>query len=83
MVHGWRSIAAGSNGTWIPFIAVMTVLCPVNDNYFSLSWEAWERGGAEWERIRAPGNKCGRIERAFLEEERPTMGTRRTVSSNH
>ena len=40
-------------------------------------WEAWERGGAEWERIRAPGNECGRIDRAFLEEERRTMGVRR------
>jgi hypothetical protein len=39
-------------------------------------WEAWERGGPEWERIRAPGSECGRIERAFLEEERETMGER-------
>ena len=40
-------------------------------------WEAWERGGPEWERIRAPGNECGRIDREFLEEERRTMGVRR------
>ncbi len=45
-------------------------------------WETWERGGPEWDRIREPGNECGRIERAFLEEERRTMGARRPVSSN-
>jgi len=39
-------------------------------------YEAWERGGPEWERIRAPGNECERIERKFLEEERETMGGR-------
>jgi len=40
-------------------------------------WETWERGGPEWERIRAPANECGRIKREFLEEERETMGERR------
>ena len=39
-------------------------------------YEAWERGGSEWERIRAPGTECGRIERKFLAEERETMGER-------
>lgn len=39
-------------------------------------WEAWERGGAEWERIRAPATECPRISREFLEEERAAMGER-------
>lgn len=38
--------------------------------------EAWERGGAEWERVRAPATECERIRREFLEEERETMGER-------
>ena len=40
-------------------------------------WETWERGGAEWERVRVTGYECGRIKREFLEEERRTMGERR------
>ena len=40
-------------------------------------WETWERGGPEWDRIRAPANECERIKREFLEEERETMGERR------
>ena len=39
-------------------------------------WEAWQRGGPEWERVRAPAYECGRISRSFLEEERATMGER-------
>jgi phage FluMu gp28-like protein len=39
-------------------------------------WEAWERGGAEWERVRVTGYQCPRIEREFLEEERRNMGER-------
>ncbi len=39
-------------------------------------WEAWQRGGPEWERVRAPAYECARIPRAFLEEERATMGER-------
>jgi hypothetical protein len=38
--------------------------------------ETWDRGGAEWERVRAPASECDRIEREFLEEERETMGER-------
>ena len=39
-------------------------------------WEAWQRGGPEWERVRAPATECARIPRAFLEEERTAMGER-------
>jgi phage FluMu gp28-like protein len=39
-------------------------------------YEAWANGGATWERIRAPATECPRIEAAFLEEERATMGER-------
>ncbi len=39
-------------------------------------WEAWERGGPEWERIRVPATECPRISRSFLEEERAAMGER-------
>ena len=37
-------------------------------------WDAWENGGAEWERIRVPATECGRIPREFLEQERAAMG---------
>jgi hypothetical protein len=40
-------------------------------------WATWERGGPGWERVRAPATECERIERAFLKEERETMGARR------
>jgi hypothetical protein len=39
-------------------------------------YEAWEHGGPEWERVRAPATECPRIARSFLEEERATMGER-------
>jgi hypothetical protein len=39
-------------------------------------YEAWERGGSEWERIRVPAPECSRIPRKFLDEERATMGDR-------
>lgn len=39
-------------------------------------WEAWERGGPEWERIRVPATECPRISPAFLDEERRAMGDR-------
>ena len=39
-------------------------------------YEAWQRGGPEWERVRAPAYECARISRAFLEEERAAMGER-------
>ena len=39
-------------------------------------WETWERGGAEWARVRVTGAECPRIPEAFLQEERKTMGER-------
>jgi hypothetical protein len=39
-------------------------------------WDAWERGGPEWERIRVPATACPRISPAFLEAERRAMGGR-------
>lgn len=38
--------------------------------------EEWEHGGPGWERVRATGWDCPRIQRAFLEEERVSMGER-------
>jgi phage FluMu gp28-like protein len=37
-------------------------------------WEAWENGGAEWERIQVPATECPRITQEFLEEEMRNMG---------
>ena len=39
-------------------------------------WEAWDKGGPEWERIRATAYECPRIGREFLERERNSMGDR-------
>lgn len=39
-------------------------------------YDTWAKGGPEWERIRVPATECPRIPRAFLEEERATMGER-------
>jgi len=39
-------------------------------------WETWDRGGVEWERVRATALECVRIPREFLEEERRVMGDR-------
>jgi len=38
--------------------------------------ETWVHGGPEWERVAVPADKCPRISREFLEEERRTMGER-------
>ena len=61
-------LAASSGALWL-----MSTPCGKRGFFY----EAWERGGPEWERIRAPGTECVRIEREFLEEERKTVGTRR------
>jgi terminase large subunit-like protein len=37
-------------------------------------WETWEHGGEGWDRLRVPAEECPRIPKAFLEEERRTMG---------
>jgi hypothetical protein len=39
-------------------------------------WETWERGGGEWEKVKATAYECPRIDHKFLEEERRTMGER-------
>jgi hypothetical protein len=39
-------------------------------------YEAWTRGGEEWERIRVRAEECPRISREFLEGERASMGER-------
>jgi hypothetical protein len=39
-------------------------------------YDAWTRGGPDWERVRVTANECSRIPREFLEEERHTMGER-------
>jgi hypothetical protein len=39
-------------------------------------YEAWENGGAEWERIRVPASDCSRIPAAFLAAERRAMPER-------
>lgn len=37
-------------------------------------YEAWESGGADWERTRITAYDCPRISPAFLEEEKRTLG---------
>ncbi len=37
-------------------------------------FDAWEKGGPEWERIKVTAHDCPRISAQFLEEERSTMG---------
>jgi hypothetical protein len=39
-------------------------------------WEAWERGGPGWERVRVTAEECPRISKEFLAEERASMGER-------
>jgi hypothetical protein len=39
-------------------------------------WETWDRGGGDWERVRATAAECSRIAPKFLEEERRAMGDR-------
>lgn len=38
-------------------------------------YDAWEHGGAAWERYRVPAAECPRIPPAFLEEERRNLGS--------
>ncbi len=39
-------------------------------------YEAWENGGPQWARFRAPATECPRIPSEFLEAERAAMGER-------
>lgn len=63
-----RPMLAVSNGTlWL-----MSTPCGKRGFFY----ETWVKGGPEWERVRVPAEECPRIGRAFLEEERRTMGER-------
>ena len=37
-------------------------------------WEAWARGGDDWQRFEAPASLCSRIPAEFLEQEKRAMG---------
>jgi hypothetical protein len=37
-------------------------------------YEAWEQGGASWQRVRITAQDCPRITRAFLDQERRSLG---------
>jgi hypothetical protein len=39
-------------------------------------WEAWAKGGPEWERVTVPAAACGRISAKFLAEQRWELGER-------
>jgi hypothetical protein len=39
-------------------------------------FESWTKGGTEWERVRITAAECGRIDPAFLAEERAVLGQR-------
>ncbi len=63
-----RPMMAVSNGTlWL-------MSTPFGKRGFF--YETWAEGGAEWERVRVAADECPRIQPAFLEEERRTMGER-------
>lgn len=51
-------------------------LIALSTPYGARGWwfEAWEHGGADWERYDVPATACPRIPAAFLEEERRTLG---------
>jgi hypothetical protein len=39
-------------------------------------YDVWSRGGKEWEKIQVKATECPRIDPAFLQEERESMGDR-------
>lgn len=71
---------------WVPndlYVSVRPMLAVSQGRLIALStphgnrgwwYEAWERGGPDWERYRVPAEDCHRISPAFLEEERRTLG---------
>jgi hypothetical protein len=66
MYYSLRPMLATSNGTlWL-------MSTPHGKSGFF--WETWAAGGDTWERFRVPAVDCPRIPKAFLEEERRTMG---------
>ncbi len=66
LYHAVRPMLAVSNG------ALWLMSTPFAKRGFF--WEAWEHGGAEWERVRATAHECPRISRKFLNEEMAAMG---------
>ena len=63
-----RPMLAVSNGTlWL-------MSTPFGKRGFF--YETWAEGGDGWERVRVAAEDCPRIGRAYLEEERRTMGER-------
>jgi hypothetical protein len=60
-----------------PMLAVSSgQLIALSTPYGRRGWwyEAWENGGAAWQRVRIPATQCPRIPAAFLAEERIAMG---------
>jgi len=68
LYHAMRPMLAVSDG------ALWLMSTPFGKRGFF--YEAWRRGGPDWERVRVPADECPRIPRAFLAEERETMGER-------
>ncbi|MSV28237.1 MAG: hypothetical protein EXQ52_05765 [Bryobacterales bacterium] len=63
-----RPMLAASNGTlWL-------MSTPFGKRGFF--YEAWDRGGAGWERVEVTAEECPRISKEHLKEERRTMGER-------
>jgi hypothetical protein len=69
MYMALRPMLAVSNG------ALWLISTPCGKRGFF--YEAWANGGPDWERIQVPASECARINPAFLQEERITLGDRR------
>jgi hypothetical protein len=68
LYHALRPMLAVSNGSlWL-------MSTPRGKTGFF--YEEWERGGPQWERVKATAAACPRIRPEFLEEERQSMGER-------
>jgi hypothetical protein len=65
LFYALRPMLAVSNGRHI----LMSTPWGRRGHFF----EAWETGGADWQRIRIPATECPRIPAAFLTEEQRTM----------
>lgn len=66
-------------------IAISPMLAVSGGTFMALStphgkrgwwWDAWENGGDNWLRFRATADKCKRISKEFLAEEKKTLGPR-------
>jgi phage FluMu gp28-like protein len=67
------------------YLAIRPMLAVSNGSLWLMStpygkrgffYEAWAGGGPDWFRVQVPAEECPRIPKAFLEEERGTMGDR-------